>query len=200
MKTQTLLLAASLAFAAPALAQSPKAAPPATPATPATPAKKEEKPAAAPDVKPSESAKASLKDAKGQTVGDITFEQYPHGTLIKGSLSNLPAGTHAIHIHEVGQCDAPEFKAAGGHFNPHKKAHGLMASGGKHEGDLPNFTVGQDGKGQFEFFGGQNLTVRSLQDTDGSAVVVHAKADDYKSDPAGEAGGRIACGVVSVSK
>lgn len=195
MKTQTLLIAASLVFAAPALAQSPKAATPAP-----APAKKEEKPAATPDVKPSESAKASLKDAKGQTVGDITFEQYPHGTLIKGTLSNLPPGTHAIHIHEAGQCDAPEFKAAGGHFNPHKKAHGLMASGGKHEGDLPNLTVAQDGKVQFEFFGGQNLTVRSLQDTDGSAVVVHAKADDYKTDPTGEAGGRIACGVVSVSK
>jgi Cu-Zn family superoxide dismutase len=190
MKTQTLLLTAALAFAAPAFAQSPKAAPQAT-------AKKEEKAAATQDVKPSETAKASLKDAKGQTVGDVTFEQYPHGLLIKGTLSNLPAGTHAIHIHETGQCEGPEFKTAGGHFNPQKKAHGLMAQGGKHEGDLPNLTAGQDGKVQFEFFGGQNLTVRALMDTDGSAVVVHAKADDYKTDPAGEAGGRIACGVVS---
>lgn len=190
MKTHALLTAATLAFAAPALAQSPKAAPPAT-------AKKEEKAATPQDVKPSETAKATLQDAKGQPVGDVTFEQFPHGLLIKGSLSNLPAGVHAIHIHEVGLCEGPEFKTAGGHFNPHKKAHGLMAPGGKHEGDLPNLTAGQDGKVQFEFFGGPNLTVKSLQDADGSAVVVHAKADDYKTDPAGEAGGRIACGVVS---
>jgi len=68
---------------------------------------------------------------------------------------------------------------------------------GKHEGDLPNLTVGQDGKVQFEFFANQGLTVKSLQDTDGASVVVHAKADDYMTDPAGDAGGRIACGVVS---
>jgi superoxide dismutase, Cu-Zn family len=182
MKTQALLIAATLAFAAPALAQSPKAAPPAT-------AKKDEKPA--------ETAKATLQDAKGQSVGEVTFEETPHGVLIKGTLSNLPAGTHAIHIHEAGKCEAPEFKTAGGHFNPHKKAHGMKASGGKHAGDLPNLHAGQDGKVQFEFFSNQGLTVKSMMDTDGSAVVVHAQADDHQTDPAGDAGGRIACGVVS---
>jgi Cu-Zn family superoxide dismutase len=183
MKTHALLTAAALALASPALAQSPKAAKP-----------QETKPQ---EMKSGDTAKAALQDAKGQPVGDVILEQTPHGVLIRGTLSNLPAGVHAIHIHEAGKCEAPEFKTAGGHFNPHKKAHGMLNPQGKHEGDLPNLTVGQDGKVQFEFFANQGLTVKSLQDTDGAAVVVHAKADDYKTDPAGDAGGRIACGVVS---
>lgn len=183
MKTQALLTAAALALAVPALAQSPKAAKP-----------PETKPQ---EMKAADTAKATLQDAKGQPMGDVTLEQTPHGVLIRGTLSNLPAGVHAIHIHEAGKCEGPEFKTAGGHFNPHKKAHGMLNPQGKHEGDLPNLTVGQDGKVQFEFFANQGLTVKSLQDTDGAAVVVHAKADDYKTDPAGDAGGRIACGVVS---
>lgn len=183
MKTQALLTAAALALALPALAQSPKAAKP-----------PETKPQ---EMKAADTAKATLQDAKGQPMGDVTLEQTPHGVLIRGTLSNLPAGVHAIHIHEAGKCEGPEFKTAGGHFNPHKKAHGMLNPQGKHEGDLPNLTVGQDGKVQFEFFANQGLTVKSLQDTDGAAVVVHAKADDYKTDPAGDAGGRIACGVVS---
>lgn len=181
MKVHALLTAATLALAAPALAQ--KAAP--------------AKPAPAEGAKTSETAKASLQDAKGQPVGEVTFEQTPHGVLIKGSFSNLPAGSHAIHIHEAGKCEGPEFKTAGGHFNPNKKAHGIMAAGGKHEGDLPNLFVGQDGKVQFELFANQSLSLKSMLDTDGAAVVVHAKADDHKTDPAGDAGGRIACGVVS---
>jgi Cu-Zn family superoxide dismutase len=183
MKTHALLTVAALALAVPALAQSPKATKP-----------QETKPQ---EMKAAEAAKATLQDAKGQPVGDVTLEQTPHGVLIRGTLSNLPAGVHAIHIHETGKCEGPEFKTAGGHFNPGKKAHGMMNPNGKHEGDLPNLTVGQDGKVQFEFFANQGLGVKSLQDTDGAAVVVHAKADDYKTDPAGDAGGRIACGVVS---
>jgi superoxide dismutase, Cu-Zn family len=182
MKTHALLTAATLALAAPALAQSQKPTPQA--------AKPQEK-------KPEDSAKASLQDAKGQAVGDVTFEQTPHGVLIRGTLSNLTPGIHAIHIHEAGKCEGPEFKTAGGHFNPNKKSHGMMAAGGKHEGDLPNLYAGQDGKVQFEFFAAHGLTVKSMMDADGSAVVVHAKADDHKTDPAGDAGGRIACGVVS---
>jgi superoxide dismutase, Cu-Zn family len=171
MKSPALLTAAALVFAAPVFAQKPPPAP--------------------------ETAKATLKDAKGQPLGDVTLEQTPHGVLIKGSLSNLPAGTHAIHIHETGKCEGPDFKSAGGHFNPNKKTHGMMSPGGKHEGDLPNLVAAQDGKVQFEFFANDGLTVQSLLDADGSAVVVHAKADDYKTDPTGEAGGRIACGTVS---
>ncbi|HYI01594.1 superoxide dismutase family protein [Hyalangium sp.] len=179
MKTYALLTAATLVLATPALAQSPKG------------------PAAKPTSTQVEKSKAALQDAKGQAVGNVTLEQTPNGLLIKGSFSNLPPGTHAIHIHEAGKCEGPDFKTAGGHFNPGKKAHGMMATGGKHEGDLPNLYVGQDGKVQFEFFANQGLDVKSLMDADGSAIVVHAQADDHKTDPAGDAGGRIACGVVA---
>ncbi len=168
MKLPAWIAACSLAFAAPALAQQ----------------------------KDTQTAKASLQDAKGKAVGDVSFEQTPQGVLIKGTLSNLPPGEHAIHIHEVGKCEAPDFKSAGGHFNPSKKSHGMLSPGGKHAGDLPNLFVDQDGKIRFEFFANSDLTVKSMKDSDGSAVVVHAKADDYKTDPAGDAGGRIACGVV----
>ncbi len=195
MKSHALLTVATLALAAPALAQ--KTTPAAVREKTVDAAKKDEKPAAPQEAKAGETAKAALKDAKGQPVGDVTLEQTPHGVLIKGTLSNLPAGTHAIHIHETGKCEGPEFKTAGGHFNPGKKTHGMMSPGGKHEGDLPNITTTPDGKAQFEFFANEGLTVQSLMDADGSAIVVHAQADDYKTDPAGNAGGRIACGVVS---
>jgi Cu-Zn family superoxide dismutase len=203
MKIRALLTAAALTAAAPALAQAPQAAPPAAqapgqdkPATgaPATPA-----PAPAPEKKAppkGEMAKAMVKDAQGKDVGEITFEQTAKGVVVKGTLSNLPPGQHAFHIHETGKCDAPDFKTAGGHFNPTKKAHGIMSPKGKHEGDLPNLYVGQDGRTQFDTFAQNGLKLKQLFDKDGSAVMVHTKEDDYFTDPTGDAGGRIACGVV----
>ncbi|MFP2961506.1 superoxide dismutase family protein [Myxococcus sp. 1LA] len=190
MKIRALLTAVALTAAVPAVAQEGAATPPATGTPPAadtkTPAKHQ-------------TAKAQVKDAEGKDVGEITFEQTKQGILIKGQLSNLPPGQHAFHIHEVGKCEAPGFTTAGGHFNPTKKAHGLLAPKGKHHGDLPNLYVAQDGKVQFDFFAQNGLTVKSLFDKDGSAVVVHAKEDDYRTDPTGDAGGRIACGVVEKS-
>ncbi|MBZ4409981.1 superoxide dismutase family protein [Myxococcus sp. XM-1-1-1] len=190
MKIRALLTATVLTAAAPALAQAPAATPPAPAPAPAAaaPAKKE-----APK---GETAKATVKDAQGKDVGEITFEQAKQGVLIKGTLHDLPPGQHAFHIHETGKCEAPEFKTAGAHFNPTKKAHGMMAHKGKHLGDLPNLYVGQDGKVQFDTFAQGGLTVKSLFDKDGSAVVVHVKEDDYATDPTGDAGGRLACGVV----
>jgi Cu-Zn family superoxide dismutase len=137
-------------------------------------------------------------DAKGASLGQVTLTEAPHGILVKGSLANLPPGEHAIHIHETGKCEAP-FKTAGGHLNPDKKKHGILASEGQHEGDLPNLYVGADGKAQFDFFA-HGLKLKDLQDADGAAVVVHATADDYKTDPAGNAGDRIACGIVQTQK
>ncbi|ATB33568.1 superoxide dismutase family protein [Melittangium boletus] len=175
MTIRALLIAATLTTT-PALAQTPEAG------TKAPPPK-------------GETAKAPLKDAQGKDVGEVTFEQTPTGVLVKGTLTNLPPGEHAIHIHEAGKCEAPAFTTAGGHFNPKKKAHGILSPKGKHEGDLPNLYVDKEGRVQFDFFA-PDLKVKGLFDKDGSAVVVHAKLDDYHSDPAGDAGGRIACGVV----
>ncbi|AGC47748.1 superoxide dismutase, Cu-Zn [Myxococcus stipitatus DSM 14675] len=185
MTIRALLTAAVLTAASPVLAQD-AAAPAATP------------PAAPPKVAPAkgESARALVKDAQGKDVGEVIFEQTKHGVLIKGQLENLPAGQHAFHIHETGKCEAPDFKTAGGHFNPTKKAHGILSPKGKHVGDLPNLYVDKDGKVTFDTFSQNGLTVKSLFDKDGSAVVIHVKEDDYHSDPTGDAGGRIACGVV----
>jgi Cu-Zn family superoxide dismutase len=179
MKLHAALTAAALAFAAPALAQAPQAA--------------ADKPA---EPKKGDMARATLKDANGQTLGEVTLQQTPGGILVRGTLNGVPAGEHAIHIHETGKCEGPDFKTAGGHFNPGKKQHGLMSAKGKHAGDMPNLYVGPDGKLQFEHFANNGLTLKSLMDKDGAALVVHAKADDHKTDPAGDAGGRIACGMV----
>lgn len=145
-------------------------------------------------------AKATLKDAQGKTVGEATLRESSAGVLVKLDLQGAPAGTHAFHVHTVGKCDPPDFMTAGGHFNPTTMKHGLMASGGPHAGDMPNLYVPADGKLSVEVLD-TNVTLaagqKSLFDADGSALVLHATADDYSTDPAGNAGARIACGVVT---
>jgi Cu-Zn family superoxide dismutase len=150
-----------------------------------------------------QTATAELKDGKGQKVGDALLEQTPHGVLITLDLSRLPPGTHAFHIHETGKCEPP-FKTAGGHFNPTGRKHGIKSEAGEHSGDLPNLTVGEDGRAKVQFVAA-DVTLRmgeknSLFDADGSALVIHAGVDDHKTDPAGAAGDRIACGVVMANK
>lgn len=136
----------------------------------------------------------------GQSLGDATLRETPTGVLLSVNLQNVPAGTHAFHIHTIGLCEAPTFMSAGGHFAPGGTKHGLMAQAMPHAGDLPNLHVAADGKLSFEVLAG-NVTLaagpRSLFDADGSALVLHAMADDYVTDPAGNAGGRIACGTVT---
>ena len=144
-------------------------------------------------------ASAVLNDAKGDEVGKATLTSTPSGLLISLELTAVPAGEHAFHIHAVGKCEPPDFKSAGGHFNPDETKHGLMNPEGPHAGDMPNLHVPADGKLQIEVL---NPTVTlsaesALLDEDGAAIVIHAVADDYKSDPAGNAGDRIACGVVT---
>lgn len=190
MKIRTLLTATVLCLAVPAFAQG-KAAPT------KAPAKTEEKAPATPEKAPA-TARADLKDQKGQSVGEVTATEAPNGLLLKGSLTNLPPGDHAFHVHEVGKCEGT-FTTAGGHLNPDKKKHGMLSAEGKHEGDLPNLHVGSDGKVQFDTFA-PGMKLKDLADADGAAVVVHATGDDYKSDPAGNAGDRIACGVVQALK
>ena len=150
--------------------------------------------------KPRTTAKADLKDAKGQPVGAATFKQTKTGVIMSVKGMKLPAGSHGIHIHTVGKCEAPGFTTAGGHFNPAKKKHGLENPEGHHMGDMPNMTVQANGKGIFKTtIEGVTLAGtgdNSLFHTDGPALVIHEKADDLKTDPAGNAGARIACGVI----
>ncbi|HWL30560.1 MAG TPA: superoxide dismutase family protein [Xanthobacteraceae bacterium] len=148
-----------------------------------------------------ELANAQIKDSSGKAVGDADLTQTPAGVLIKLQLKGIKPGEHAFHIHAVGKCEAP-FTSAGGHFNPGNHKHGMM-SGPAHAGDMPNLHVPQSGDLSVEVLNAavtlEKGKPNSLFDADGSALVVHATADDYKSDPAGNAGDRIACGVVQES-
>ena len=146
-----------------------------------------------------DSASASLKDASGKEVGKATLTATPSGLLIKLDLTAAPEGDHAFHIHAVGKCEPPDFKSAGPHFNPKSSKHGLMNPDGPHAGDMPNLHVAAGGTLSIEVL---NPTVTlsgesALLDEDGASIVVHAAADDYKTDPAGNAGDRLACGVVT---
>lgn len=144
-------------------------------------------------------AAATMRDAKGNDVGTATFRPAEHGVEVVVNLRGLPAGERAIHIHGVGSCEAPDFKSAGPHFNPEKRQHGKDNPQGPHAGDLPNVTVGSDGTLQTSFTA-HGVTLgdgaNSLFHQGGTALVVHAGVDDYKTDPAGAAGDRIACGVI----
>ena len=146
-----------------------------------------------------QTAKAALKSADGKDVGSVTLTQAPGGVLLSVSVKGLPAGEHAFHVHAVGKCEAP-FTSAGGHFNPANKKHGMMAMDGAHAGDMPNLHIPASGELTVEVMNSaitlEKGKPNSLLDDDGSAVIIHAGKDDYKTDPTGEAGGRIACGVV----
>ncbi len=146
-----------------------------------------------------QTAKAALKTADGKDAGSVTLTQTPSGVLLALTAKGLPPGEHAFHVHEVGKCEAP-FTSAGGHFNPGKKKHGLMVAEGAHGGDMPNLHIPASGELAVEVHNPMITLEKdkpnSLLDADGSAVIIHAGKDDYKSDPTGEAGGRIACGVV----
>ncbi|MDE0879769.1 MAG: superoxide dismutase family protein [Sphingomonas bacterium] len=140
------------------------------------------------------SATATVIDSSGRSVGRATATDVAGGIRYTFDSTGLPSGTHGAHIHTTGRCDAPDFTTAGGHWNPTTMQHGTMNPRGPHEGDLPNLIVGTGGRGTLGItVPGQ--TMAGLLDTDGAAIVIHAGPDDLKSDPSGNSGGRIACGV-----
>lgn len=142
----------------------------------------------------------SLIGSNGQIVGNAVLTQEAEGTRIALTVTGIAIGTHAVHLHTSGRCDTPAFTSAGGHFNPAMKQHGNLNPMGDHAGDLPNLVVGDDHRGTLDFVRpGLRIVdgATPLLDADGAALMVHAGPDDFASDPAGNAGGRIACGVVA---
>jgi Cu-Zn family superoxide dismutase len=190
------MLAATTAVALSAC--SPAQTPPADTAAAATAAGGDTPGAASAGARGTE-AHATLVTADGRPAGTVTLVDLGGtGVLVRASLTNLPAGPHALHFHDVGLCEAP-FTSAGGHFNPSGRQHGFMNPQGEHAGDLPNFTASADGTANLEMLAPSvslGAGAESLLGGDGTAMMVHATGDDYRSDPAGEAGDRIACGVV----
>lgn len=149
-------------------------------------------------VAPSASAKAALADAGGAARGEVTATDQAGGIAIAVTATGLKPGIYGIHIHSVGKCEGPKFESAGSHWNPTGKQHGTANPMGAHVGDLPNLTIGADGTGKIDFqvvSAAVASGANPLLDADGAAFMIHAKPDDYKTDPSGASGDRIVCGV-----
>lgn len=142
-------------------------------------------------------ASATVRDAGGRQLGTLTVMEMGGGLHLTGRLTGLPAGTHGIHLHAVGRCEAP-FTSAGPHWNPASRRHGFENPEGPHAGDMPNIVAAPDGSAPVNVMtrGGTLRGESGALDADGLSVVVHAAADDYRTDPSGNSGDRIACGVI----
>ncbi|HEX7051581.1 MAG TPA: superoxide dismutase family protein [Longimicrobiales bacterium] len=148
---------------------------------------------------PARAARAELRDADGNRVGTATFTEEANGVRVVVDVSDLRPGRHGFHIHETGRCDPPDFQSAGGHFDPEGREHGMENPAGPHAGDLPNLVVQVDGTGRGNSLdpyvtleGGEDSLFRN----GGTALVVHADPDDYYTDPSGDSGDRVACGII----
>jgi len=146
-----------------------------------------------------QSGRAQLKDSQGKIVGSATLSEASDGVRVMVRVNGLKPGEHGFHIHAVGKCEPPDFVSAGAHFNPYEKKHGLDNPSGPHAGDFPNLEVGADGKGSLNRTD-MLVTLRegpnSLFRTGGTSLIVHADPDDEKTDPTGNSGARVACGVI----
>ncbi len=150
---------------------------------------------------PVKEIKVKLTTNKGETAGTALFKQKKTGVEVKVSLQNIPFGDHGVHIHQNPSCEAPDFKSAGGHFNPDGKQHGFQNEAGHHAGDTPsNVNVGEDHQGSATWLLNavtlQPGAPNSLLTNGGTSIIVHEKADDMKTDPSGNSGNRIACGII----
>lgn len=143
-------------------------------------------------------ATAMLRTAANADVGTVTATETAEGIRIMIDARGMPQGTHGAHVHTTGRCDAPGFESAGGHWNPTSRQHGTANPAGPHAGDAPNLMIGTDGSGSLSITLPSG-TMAGLLDADGSAFMIHAGADDYRTDPSGNSGGRIACGVFSAA-
>ncbi|MDF2718258.1 MAG: superoxide dismutase copper/zinc binding protein [Paenibacillus sp.] len=144
--------------------------------------------------------RATVVNAEGKPVGGAAFTQEAGGVRVRLDVTGIPQGVHGFHFHDTGKCEAPDFTSAGPHLNPHGKKHGLLSMEGPHVGDLPNVTVGADGAAKTDWLA-SGLTLEkgkpnSLRKEGGTAIMIHEKADDGMTDPAGNSGARIACGVI----
>jgi Cu-Zn family superoxide dismutase len=137
----------------------------------------------------------ALVNESGASVGAVQVEQRPTGTYLRVALEGLSPGDHGLHLHSVGRCDGPGFQSAGPHWNPAGKQHGHLNPLGAHQGDLPNVTGSANGRGTINF-----LVSGELQEEDGTSLVIHANPDDYRTDPSGNSGARIACAVLAPPK
>lgn len=147
-------------------------------------------------VAPVRMAVATLQAADGTMVGRASVREVPGGLRVTVDAHGLSAGEHGVHIHTKGLCEGPDFMSAGGHWNPTGAKHGARNPAGPHEGDLPNLVIGKDGRGNVGVIV-PGASFDTLIDADGAAMVVHAGADDLVTDPSGNSGARVACGVFS---
>lgn len=143
---------------------------------------------------------AVLIPAAGSTVkGTVHFKKEGAGVRVTGTFTGLSAGAHGFHIHEFGDCSAADFTSAGGHFNPSASPHGAPTDAKRHEGDMGNITATADGNGSVDYVDSK-LGFQGAKSVIGRGVVVHANPDDFKTQPTGNAGGRVACGVIGAAK
>jgi superoxide dismutase, Cu-Zn family len=148
-----------------------------------------------------ERADVPVRDGSGRDIGTLTITSQSSGLMLTGTVRGLPPGTHGIHLHAVGLCEPP-FTSAGAHWNPTGRQHGAANPQGPHLGDMPNIVVADDGTATVSVMtsGGTLSGTNALLDADGAAVVIHAGPDDYRTDPSGNSGARIACGVVHANR